>query len=150
MPIAIPSAPALRSDLGAISNLDDSPPPEYNEVIQQEIIKNKTDTVRQDVENVRRVKKRGRCSRTLNVFKIILVLMLLATFALAVLVVYRLSFFDKDMHVMGRQVENLQRRLEDLYSTIYFMEKRLESNHPTPTPFRPAQSQGFRNRWGGF
>ena len=153
MPRVTPSAPALRSELGAISNLDDSPPPEYNEVIQQEIIKNKPDTVRQDVENVRRVKKRGRWSKTLNVFKIILVLMLLATFALAVLVVYRLSFFDKDVHVMGRQVQNFQRRLEDLYSTIYVMEKRLESNHPTPpprTPFRPAQSQGFRNRWGAF
>ena len=153
MPRVTPSAPALRSDIGAISKLDDSPPPEYSEVVQQEIIKNKTDTVRQDVESVRRVKKRGCCSRTLNVLKIILVLMLLATFALAVLIVYRLSFFDQDMHFMGRQVENLQRRLEDLYSTIYVMERRLDSNHPTPTPrtpFRPAQSHGFRNGWGGF
>ena len=153
MPRVTPSAPALRSDLGAISKLEDSPPPEYSEVVQQEIIKNKTDTLRQDVESVRHVKKRGCCSRTLNVFKIILVIMLLATFALAVLIVYRLSFFDQDKFVMGRQVDNLQRRLEDLYSTIYVMEKRLDSNHPTSTSrttFRPAQSHGFRNVWGGF
>ena len=142
-------SPALRSDLGAISKPDDSPPSVSNDFI----IKNKTDTVKQDVESVWRIKKRGRCSRTLNVFKIILVLMFVVTFALVVNVVYRLSFFDNDVHVMGRQVENLQRSLNDLYSTIYVMEKRLESNHPTPPPrthFRPAQSQGFRNRWGGF
>ena len=153
MPREVSIAPALRSDLGAVSKLDDSPPPEYNEVIQQEIIKNKTDTVKQDVENVRRVKRSGCFSRTLNVFKIILVLVLLTTFALAVLITYRHSYFDQDLYIMERQVENLQRRVEDLYSTIYDMEKRLESNHPTPPPrthFRPAQSQGFRNRWGGF
>ena len=102
MPRVVPIAPALRSDLGAVSKLDDSPPPEYNEVIQQEIIKNKTDTVKQDVENVRRVKRRGCFSKTLNVFKIILVLVLLATFALAVLIAYRLSYFDQDSYIMER------------------------------------------------
>ena len=164
MPREVSIAPALRSDLGAVSKLDDSPPPEYNEVIQQEIIKNKTDTVKQDVENVRRVKRSGCFSRTLNVFKIILVLVLLTTFALAVLITYRHSYFDQDLYIMERQVENLQRRVEDLYSTIYDMEKRLDSNHPTPPPrtpktpprtprtpprtlFRPAQSYRFGSFW---
>ena len=126
MPREVSIAPALRSDLGAVSKLDDSPPPEYNEVIQQEIIKNKTDTVKQDVESVWRIKKRGRCSRTLNVFKIILVLMFVATFSLVVFIVYRLSFFDQDVYVIGRQMENLQRRQDNLFSTIYLMERRLD------------------------
>ena len=115
-------SPALRSDLGAISKPDDSPPSVSNDFI----IKNKTDTVKQDVESVWRIKKRGRCSRTLNVFKIILVLMFVATFALVVFIVYRLSFFDQDVYVMGRQMENLQRRQDNLFSTIYVMERRLD------------------------
>ena len=167
MPRVVPLAPALRSDLGAVSKVDDSPPPEYNEVIQQEIIKNKTDTLKQDVENVRRIKRSGCFSRTLNVFKIILVLILLATFALAVLITYRHSYFDQDLYIMERQVDNLQRRVDDLYSTIYDMEKRLDSNHPTPPPrtpktpartprtpprtlFRPAQSYRLGSFWPEF
>ena len=155
MPRAAPSAPALGRDLGAIPKLEDAPPPEYNEVIQEEIFRNKTDAVRRDVESCRPVKKRGCCTRTLTVFKIILVLILLATFALAILIMYRLSFFDADVYFMKRQVDNLQRRQEDLYSTIYVMEKRLDSNHPvtvtsTKTPYRPSQSHGFRSGWGGW
>ena len=167
MPRVVPLAPALRSDLGAVSKVDDSPPPEYNEVIQQEIIKNKTDTLKQDVENVRRVKRSGCFSRTVNVFRIILVLILLTTFALAVLITYGHSYFDQDLYIMERQVDNLQRRVDDLYSTIYDMEKRLNSNHPTPPPrtpktpartprtpprtlFRPAQSYRLGSFWPEF
>ena len=142
-------APALSRDLGAIPKLDDSPP-EYNEVIQEEI------NMKKDVENARKlkVKKRGCCNRTLMVFKIMLVLMLLATFAFAIFITYRLSSFE---YMIRRDFDNLQRNQEDLYSTIYAMERRLDSNHPTTTkrPHRPAGIHpnpwhGFRNGRGGW
>lgn len=153
MPRVTPSAPALSRDHGAVPKLDDAPPPEYNEVIQEEKLRNKTDAVRRDVESARPVKKRGCCARTLTVFKVVLVLMILVTFASAIFIMYYVSFFDRDVVIMKSKVENLEMRQQDLYSTIFAMEKRLDSNHPTPTPrtpYRPAQSHGFRNGWGGW
>ena len=153
MPRVTPSAPALSRDLGAVPKLDDAPPPEYNEVIQEENLKNKTDAVRRDVESARPVKKKGRCARIMTMFKVILVLMMLVTFASAIFIMYYVSFFDRDVVIMKMQVDKLERRQQDLYSTIFALEKRLDLNHPVPTtrtPYRPAQSHGFRNGWGGW
>ena len=153
MPRVTPSAPALSRDLGAVPKLDDAPPPEYNEVIQEENLKNKTDAVRRDVESARPVKKKGRCARIMTMFKVILVLMMLVTFASAIFIMYYVSFFDRDVVIMKMKVDHLERRQQDLYSTIFAMEKRLDLNHPVPTtrtPYRPAQSHGFRNGWGGW
>ncbi len=153
MPRVTPSAPALSRDLGAVPKLDDAPPPEYNEVIQEENLKNKTEAVRRDVESARPVKKKGCFARTLTIFKVILVLMMLVTFASAIFIMYYVSFFDRDVVIMKMKVDHLKRRQQDLYSTIFAMEKRLDLNHPVPTtrtPYRPAQSHGFRNGWGGW
>ena len=155
MPRVTPSAPALSRDLGAIPKLDDAPPPEYNEVIQEENLRIKNDAVRRDVESARpaKCKKSGRCARTLIVFKVILVLLVLVTFASSIFLMYYVSFFDRDVVIMKMKVENLERRQQDLYSTIFAMERRMDSNHPVPTtqpPYRPAQSHGFRNGWGGW
>ena len=151
---AAPSAPALSGAEGAcaITKQEDSPPPGYNEVVQDRRKIRKTVTRDVDIERAENVKKGGGgcCSRTMIVFKIILVLMLLASFGLVILITYRQAIFDWDFFWINKQVENLQRRQGDLYSTIHDMEKRLNSHHPTTTPrpfIRPAQSHGFRNDW---